>query len=58
MHKEEKEASGMIVLSKEEIAALAEPDEMMDVIEEAYRIFGAGHILCRQDRWWNMRTRL
>ena len=42
MHKEEKEASGMIVLSKEEIAALAEPDEMMDVIEEAYRIFGAG----------------
>ena len=31
----------MIILSKEEIEALADPNEMMDTIEEAYRIFGA-----------------
>lgn len=31
----------MIILSKEEIEALAEPNEMMDAIEEAYGIFGA-----------------
>ncbi len=30
----------MIVLSREDIEALVEPDEMMDTIEEAYRIFG------------------
>lgn len=32
----------MIILSKEEIEKLADPDQMMDQIEEAYRIFGAG----------------
>lgn len=32
----------MIVLSKEEIEALVEPNEMMDAIEEAYRVYGAG----------------
>ena len=31
----------MIILSKAEIEALADPNEMMDTIEEAYRIFGA-----------------
>lgn len=30
----------MIILSKEQIEALVEPNEMMDTIEEAYRIFG------------------
>lgn len=30
----------MIFLNKEEIEALIEPNEMMDTIEEAYRIFG------------------
>ena len=32
----------MIILSKEEIEKLADPDKMMDPIEEAYRIFGSG----------------
>lgn len=32
----------MIILSKEEIEQLVDPDEMMDQIEEAYRIFGSG----------------
>lgn len=32
----------MIILSKEEIEKLADPDKMMDQIEEAYRIFGSG----------------
>lgn len=31
----------MIILSKEEIESLVDPNEMMDQIEEAYRIFGA-----------------
>lgn len=31
----------MIILSKEEIEKLIDPDEMMDTIEEAYKIFGA-----------------
>lgn len=31
----------MIILSKEEIESLVDPQEMMDQIEEAYRIFGA-----------------
>lgn len=31
----------MIILSKEQIEALIEPNEIMDTIEEAYRIFGA-----------------
>lgn len=31
----------MIILSKEEIEALVEPNEIMDAIEEAYGIFGA-----------------
>ena len=31
----------MVILSKEEIEALIDPNEMMDTIEEAYRIFGA-----------------
>lgn len=30
----------MIILSKEEIEALADPNEMMDTIEEAFRLFG------------------
>lgn len=30
----------MVILSKEEIEALIDPNEMMDAIEEAYRIFG------------------
>lgn len=30
----------MVILSKEEIEALVDPNEMMDAIEEAYRIFG------------------
>lgn len=30
----------MVILSKDDIEALAEPNEMMDQIEEAYRIFG------------------
>lgn len=32
----------MIILNREEIDALINPDEMMDQIEEAYRIFGEG----------------
>lgn len=32
----------MIVLSKQEIEAIIDRDQMMDTIEEAYRIFGAG----------------
>ena len=32
----------MIILSKEEIEKLADPDKLMDQIEEAYRIFGSG----------------
>ena len=31
----------MIILNKEQIEALIEPNEIMDTIEEAYRIFGA-----------------
>lgn len=30
----------MIILSREEIEAVVDPNEMMDTIEEAYRIFG------------------
>ena len=32
----------MIILSREEIEKLVDPDKMMDQIEEAYRIFGSG----------------
>lgn len=32
----------MIVLSKEQIEAMVDPDQMMDQIEEAYRIYGSG----------------
>lgn len=31
----------MVILDKEQIEKLVEPDEIMDAIEEAYRIFGA-----------------
>ena len=30
----------MIVLSKEQIEKMVDPDQMMDQIEEAYRIYG------------------
>lgn len=32
----------MIVLSKEQIEEMVDPDQMMDQIEEAYRIYGSG----------------
>ena len=32
----------MIVLSKEQIEKMVDPDQMMDQIEEAYRIYGSG----------------
>lgn len=32
----------MIILSKEDIEKLVDPDKMMDQIEEAYKIFGSG----------------
>lgn len=32
----------MIILSKEDIGKLVDPDKMMDKIEEAYKIFGSG----------------
>ena len=32
----------MIILSKEDIEKLVDPDKMMDQIEEAYKIFGTG----------------
>lgn len=32
----------MIILSKEDIGKLVDPDKMMDQIEEAYKIFGSG----------------
>lgn len=32
----------MIVLSKEQIETMIDPDQMMDQIEEAYRIYGSG----------------
>ena len=31
----------MIVLSKEQIEEMVDPDQMMDQIEEAYRIYGS-----------------
>lgn len=34
----------MLFLGKEEIEKLTDPQEMMDQIEEAYRIFGADEI--------------
>ena len=35
----------MILLSKEEIEKLIDPNEMMDQIEEAYRLYGENQIL-------------
>ena len=36
----------MIVLSKEQIEEMVDPDQMMDQIEEAYRIYGSGEFSC------------
>lgn len=42
----------MIVLSKEQIEEMVDPDQMMDQIEEAYRIYGMDQAssICRQDQ--------
>ena len=56
----------MIILSREEIEAVVDPNEMMDTIEEAYRIFGENEFymperpvafICLNVRWWSMRIR-
>ena len=40
----------MLFLGKEEIEKLTDPQEMMDQIEEAYRILAQMNIICRRVR--------
>lgn len=47
----------MIVLDSEQIDKLIDRNEMMDQIEEAYKILKQVIIICRRARVWKMQTR-